>query len=113
MGNYKKVAWIKMNKYRQWNRSLIYTHRFKVIEKELTWDLFIKCLNECFEFCFYYQNLTIDIAFHYENQKKIYELNISDGKEQKYLCFNSIDELVSYKEFNNKSLFDIWEELEN
>lgn len=102
-----------MKKTRQWKRSLIYTQQFKIIEKELTWELFIESLNEYFEFCFYYQNLNIDIAFHYENQKKIYELNISDGNNHKCLCFDSIDELVSYKEFNNKSLFDIWEELEN
>lgn len=99
-----------INKHRKWKKSFIYTKCFEEIEKELTWDLFIKYLNEYFEFCFYYQNLTIDIAFHYENKRKIYELNISDGR---YLCFNSVEELISYKAFDNKSLSEIWTDLEN
>ena len=103
-----------MQRERKWKRSLIYTQCFKTIEKELTWDLFIKSLNENMEFCFYYQTKTIDIAFHYENGKKVYELNVSDGDNHNYLCFNSVEALISYKAFdNNKSLFDIWEELEN
>lgn len=98
---------------RKWKKSLIYTQNFKVIEEELTWELFIKSLNEYGEFCFYYQDITIDIAFHYEHQKKIFELNISKGENHNCLYFDNVDDLVSYKAFDNKSLSEIWEELEN
>lgn len=94
-------------------KTLKYTKCFKVFEEELTWDLFIKYLNENMEFCFYWNNKTIDIAFHYENKTKVYELNISSGENITNLTFNSADELVSCKAFNNKSLCDIWDELEN
>ncbi len=99
-----------MNK---WKKTLRYTQCLKKVERELTWDLFVKGLSECMEFFFYYKDLTIDIAFHYENQERIYELNISDDKHLNCLLFKTVDELVSYKAFDNKSLFDIWEELEN
>lgn len=94
-------------------KTLKYTKCFKVYEKELTWDLFIKYLNENMEFCFYLNNITIDIAFHYKNKSKVYELNISSGENRTNLIFNSVDELISFKAFNNKSLCDIWDELEN
>ena len=35
-----------------------------------------EAVNENMEFCFYYNNITIDIAFHCENEIKVYELNI-------------------------------------
>lgn len=92
---------------------LKYAKCFKVYEKELTWDLFVQYLNENMEFCFYYNNITIDIAFHCENEIKVYELNISTGENITSLKFNSVDELTSFKVFNNKSLCDIWDELEN
>ena len=94
-------------------KTLKYTKLFKVYEKELTWDLFIKYLNDNMEFCFYYNNITINIAFHYESEIKVYELNISTGENITSLKFNSVDELTSFKAFNNKSLCDIWDELEN
>lgn len=65
------------------------------------------------EFCFYFNNITIDIAFHYENKIKVYELNIFSGEKITNLVFNSVDELTSFKAFNNKTLYDIWDELEN
>ena len=65
------------------------------------------------EFCFYWNNTTIDIAFHHENKTKVYELNISSGENITNLTFNSADELISFKAFNNKSICDIWDELEN
>lgn len=94
-------------------KTLKYTKYFKVHEEELTWELFIKYLNENMEFCFYFNNITIDIAFHYEGKKKVYELNISSGEKITNLVFNSVDELTSFKAFNNKTLYDIWDELEN
>lgn len=94
-------------------KTLKYVKCFKVHEEELTWDLFIKYLNENMEFCFYFNNVTIDIAFHYQNKTKVYELNISSGEKRTNLIFNSVDELISFKAFYNKSLCDIWDELEN
>ena len=94
-------------------KTLKYTKCFKVYEKELTWELFTKYLNDNMEFCFYFNNITIDIAFHYENKIKVYELNISSGEKITNLVFNSVDELTSFKAFNNKTLYDIWDELEN
>ena len=92
---------------------LKYAKCFKVYEKELTWELFTKYLNDNMEFCFYFNDITINIAFHYENKIKVYELNISTGENITSLKFNSVDELTSFKVFNNKSLCDIWDELEN
>ena len=82
-------------------------------EEELTWDLFIKYLNENMEFCFYFDDTTIDIAFHYENKTKVYELNISDAQNQKQFMFDSVEALVCFKAFDDKSLFDIWDEIKN
>ncbi len=94
-------------------KTLKYTKCFKVYEEELTWNLFVKYLSEYMEFCFYWKNITIDIAFHYENKIRVYELNISSGEKIINFSFNSVDELTSFKAFNNKSLYDIWDELEN
>ena len=99
---------------RKWKRSLIYTQQFKSYEKELTWDLFIKSLNEAMEYQFLYRDLSIDIAFHFEGAKKVYELNINGSDDYScYLYFDTVDELVNCKAFDDKSLFDIWEEIEN
>ncbi len=87
-----------------------YTQCFKNYEIDLTWEFFINGLKENLEFCFYYKDLVIDIAFHYENEKKIYELNISNGNNFE---FETIDELVNSKGFDGKSIYDIWEQLEN
>lgn len=97
----------------KWKKTLKYTQCFKIIEKELTWDLFIKGLNEYMEYFFYYNNLVIDIAFHYEDGKKKYELNIQNGEDHTYFIFDTVDELIHYQAFNNKSIFDIWDDLEN
>ena len=94
-------------------KTLKYTKCFKVHEEELTWELFIKYLNENMEFCFNFNNMTIDIAFHYECKKKVYELNISSEDKTNNLVFDSVDELIYFKAFNNKTLHEIWDELEN
>ncbi len=70
---------IEMNDKKK--KVLRYTRCFKKYEKELTWDLFTQCLKEHMEFCFFYDNLTIDVAFHYEGSKKKYELNVNGGKK--------------------------------
>lgn len=94
-------------------KTLRYTQCFKVIEKELTWDLFIKGLNEHMEYFFYYNDLVIDIAFHFEDGRKKYELNIQNGEDHTHFVFDTVDELIHYQVFNNKSIFEIWDDLEN
>ena len=106
MGSNKKLVLMDKKKF------LRYTKCFKVYEEELTWDKFIKCLNESFEFCFHYNDKTIFIAFHYERNKKIYELNIVSMEKEVNFVFDSIDELILFKGFENKTIRDIWNELE-
>lgn len=98
---------------KKWKKTFSYIKCLKNYEIELTWDLFIKGLNENLEYCFYYENLVIDIAFHYEDERKIYEINISNGDLHTHFSFNTVDELVYCKLINNKSIYDIWDELEN
>lgn len=93
-------------------KKIKYIKQFKVFEEELTWDLFIKYLNEHMEFFFYFNDQAIDIAFHYEDGTKIYELNISQDEHISNVVFDTIDKLISYKAFEGKSLYDIWEYLE-
>ena len=89
---------------------LRYTQCFKRYEKELTWDLFVECLKSIWEFCFYYGDKTIDIAFHYENGVKVYEINISSEQPTQHLTFYTVEELISCKVFDNKkySKHNIW-----
>lgn len=91
-------------------KTLKYTKCFKVHEEELTcitWELFIKYLNKNMEFCFNFNNMAIDIAFHYEGKKKVYELNISSEDKTTNLVFDSVDELIYFKAFNSKTLHEI------
>ena len=99
---------------RRWKRSIVYTQLGKIVEEELTYDKFVSGLKQNWEYYFNYNNATIDIAFHYEDGKKIYELNINgywDNAERYY--FSSVDKLVDSKVIDGKSLSEIWEELEN
>jgi len=75
--------------------------------------LFVECLKSVWEFCFYYEDKTIDVAFHHENGVKVYEINISGEQPPQHLTFYTVEELISCKVFDNKSLYDIWDELEN
>ena len=43
----------------------------------------------------------------------MYELNISSEDKTTNLVFDSVDELIYFKAFNNKTLHEIWDELEN
>lgn len=99
---------------RKYKRSIIYTQRGIRREEELTFERFIEGLYGCGEYFFYYRDKVIDIAFHFEAGKKIYELNINGYTDdaERYE-FDTVDELINFKAFDNKSLTDIWEELEN
>lgn len=100
--------------HRKWKKSLIFYQRGKIIEAELTFDKFIKGLQSESEYFFVYDGTTIDIAFHYEQHKKIFELNINgycDNAER--YCFATIDELIHSKLIDGKSLIEIWDKLAN
>lgn len=90
-----------------------YTQCFKTVEKELTWDLFVHYLKEHIEFFFRYGSQTIDIAFRFEDKRKIYELNISDDNKQRQYLFDTAEDLLFFKAFDGASLHDIWDVLEN
>ena len=98
---------------KKYKKSYVYTKGFKVYEVELTWDFFVKCLNDFMECFFYYKNEIIDIAFHFENDKKIYELNITSETNPRHFTFDTVEELINFKTFDNKSICDIWDDLEN
>lgn len=97
---------------RKWKRSLIYIQCGKKIEEELTYEKFVKTIDN--EYWFKYKDKTIDIAFHHEQDKKIYELNINGyEKDAMRYEFNSPEELLENGRVDGKTLKDIWEDLEN
>lgn len=96
---------------RKYKRSLIYTQCGKIIEEELTYEKFLSTID--YEHCFVYKDKTIDIAFHYEGSKQIWELNINSDTYKEYLTFNSPQELIENARIDGKSIREIWDELEN
>lgn len=84
----------------------------KPIYEELTYEYFSNHLDD--EYYFRYKELTIDIAFHYKNSKKIYELNINGYDEDAtHYSFDSAHELLLNGKVEGKTIIEIWEELEN
>lgn len=104
-----------MNKKdRRFKKSLIYSQCGKTVEEELTYDKFVECLKSNFEFFLTYKNYTIDIAYHFENDVKIYECSVNGyGINAQYAEFESIDELLENFKLEEKLLFEIWDDLEN
>lgn len=99
---------------RKWKKSEIYVQCGKVVEKELTYERFLEGINGIMEYFFNYKDMTIDIAFHYEQNRKIYELNINgytDNAER--YQFNSCEELLECRVIEGKTLSEIWPDLEN
>ena len=99
---------------RKFKRSLIFSQCGKTIEEQLTYEKFVDCLKRNFEFFFTYNNKTIDVAYHFINDEKIYELNINGYEsEALYFEFKSAEELLTNAKIEGKTLFEIWDELEN
>lgn len=98
---------------RKFKRSLIFSQCGKTIEEELTYEKFVDCLKRNFEFFFTYKKNTIDISHHCENGIKIYEFNIN-GYESDAQCsiFESVEALLKNARIEEKTLSEIWEELE-
>lgn len=98
---------------KQWKRSLRYFRKRQMVEEELTFERFIYELQCGMEFFFTYRTHTIDIAFHYEDSKIIYEININGyANNACYHSFTSVDELVSYPIIDNKNIQELWNDLE-
>lgn len=83
----------------------------KPIFEELTYEKFVENIDN--ELSFIYKNINIDIAFHYEGKKKVYELNLNDYEKTTHQYFNSADELLMNARIEGKSIKEIWNELEN
>lgn len=100
--------------HRKWRKSLIFYQQGTIIEEELTFDKFINGLQSESEYFFVYDGTSIDIAFHYEKHKKIFELNINgycDNAER--YSFATIDELIHSKLIDGKSIIEVWDKLTN
>lgn len=97
----------------KWKRSFQYSQVGQLIEEELTFDKFIVGLSNGMEYFFTYKEHTIDVAFHFDKSQKIYEVNI-DGytNSPRYCYFHSIEELISCVILENKSLRELWPDLE-
>lgn len=82
------------------------------IMQELTYDFFADNLG--WEWFFKFKDKTIDIAWHEENGKVVYELNINgyDEDARRYE-FNSAEKLLEKGQIDGKTIKEIWNELEN
>lgn len=100
-------------KRRKWKRSFQCSQLGQTIKEELTFDKFIAGLSNGMEYFFTYKEHTIDVAFHFEDSQKIYEINV-DGYSNSpmYYYFHSIEELISCDILENKNLHELWFDLE-
>ena len=95
-------------------KTYVYTMKFQRVEEELTFEKFVDGLYNAQEYFFRYGDMSIDVAFHFSKGNKIYELNINGYQDDaKRYEFSSVEELLSAKVVDGKSIKDIWDELEN
>lgn len=95
------------------NKKYRYCVGFKNYEVELTWNLFYERVSDNGEFFFYYKDYNIDVCYDWKNGKRLYSIVLDNGDEHKVWTFDTIDEMVSYRFIDNKSLKELWNELEN
>ena len=99
---------------KKYNKSIVYTRLGKRIEEELTYDKFIEGLNKYMEFSFYYEDKTIDFAYHYENNHNVWELNINGYEEDaEHQLFASVSDLISAARICGMTIEQIWNDLSN
>ncbi len=67
------------------------------------------------EFSFKYDSVFIDYAYHFEKDKRIYEINIYNEatRHTKNFYFLDINEMLSQKIINGNTIEELWEYLEN
>ena len=102
---------------RKFKLSYSYIKCGKRYEEELTFDKFYKTFSECIsEYCFYFEEYTIYLAYHFDNTKQIniYELNIeSNFDETQNYEFDNAKDLLEAKVINGCSLKQIWKNITN
>lgn len=78
-----------------------------------TFDRFVEGLYGNSEYFFTYGGHTIDIAFHFENTAKVYEVNIDGyGSDARHLCFSSVPALLEARVMDGKTIQELWADLE-
>lgn len=83
-----------------------------MITEELTFEKFITGLQSGIEFFFTYNHHTIDLAFHFDNSKLFYEVNIDGYSDSAYhYTFDSIDELLRSAILASKTIVELWDDL--
>jgi len=105
---------MRMEQGRQkWKRSFQYTQFGRTFEEELTFERFISGLKNGMEYFFTYNDHTIDVAFHLERSKVVYEVNVDGyGSEDQHYEFFSVEKLVDCTILEGKSLRELWLDLE-
>lgn len=90
----------------------IWAEKTEVVTK-LVFDRFVEGLCGNSEYFFTYGGHTIDIAFHFENTAKLYEVNI-DGydSDARHLRFSSVPALLEAKILDGKTIQELWADLE-
>lgn len=79
----------------------------------MTFDRFSEGLYGNSEYFFTYKGHTIDIAFHFENTAKVYEVNIDGcGPDARHLYFSSVPALLGAKILDGKTIQELWQNLE-
>ena len=95
-----------------WKRSIQYYRCGHMITEELTFEKFIMGLQNGMEFFFTYNHHTIDFAFHFDNSKLFYEVNIDGYSDSaNHYTFGAIDELLRSPILASKTIVELWEEL--
>lgn len=90
-----------------------HTNYIRNFEEEPTFEKFVSGLKNGLEYFFTYKDHTIDVAFHLEGSKVVYEVNIDGyGNEDQHYEFFSIEDLVDCIILEGKSLRELWLDLE-
>lgn len=82
------------------------------VDTNLAFDRFVEGLCGNSEYFFTYGGHTIDIAFHFENTAKVYEVNIDGyGSDARHLCFSSVPALLEANILDGKTIQELWADL--
>ena len=89
----------------------IWAEKTEVVTK-MAFDRFVEGLCGNSEYFFTYGGHTIDIAFHFENTAKLYEVNIDGyGSDARHLCFSSVPALLAANILDGKTIQELWADL--
>lgn len=83
------------------------------LDTKTAFNRFLDGVNGNSEYFFAYNGHTIDIAFHFENTAKVYEVNIDGyGSDARHLCFSSVHALLEARVLDGKTIQELWDDLE-